>query len=113
MFDRHGITNVKFVFTINRLSSLFHIKQRDSPLLTSMAVYLFKCSVDPNVSYVGETKRHLVRRVEGHATDSNSAINQHTRNCVQCKNNLRSNFKIIQRANTDFELVIKEALMIK
>ena len=57
--------------------------------------------------------RHLATRVKEHATSS-SAIKEHLSSCTACKDNYSCNsFKVIDSANSDFEVSIKEALHIK
>ena len=68
---------------------------------------------DANSTYIGKTIRHLATRVKEHAT-SPSAIKDHLSSCITCKDNYSCNsFKVIDSANSDFEVSIKEALHIK
>ena len=82
------------------------------PLMANV-VYQFTCLRDANSTYIGKTIRHLATRVKEHATSS-SAIKEHLSSCTTCKNNYSCNsFKVIDSANSDFEVSIKEALHIK
>ena len=68
---------------------------------------------DANSIYIGKTIRHLATRVREHTT-SPSAIKEHLSSCTTCKDNyLCNSFKVIDSANSDFEVSIKEALHIK
>ena len=68
---------------------------------------------DANSTYIGKTIRHLATRVKEHATSS-SAIKEHLSSCTTCKDKYSCNsFKVIDSANSDFEVSIKEALHIK
>ena len=73
-------------------------------------VYKYQCSCDTNKFYIGKTKRHLALRVKEHK--SSGAISSHVSRCESCNVNL-SNFKVVDSANSDFVLKIKEALHIK
>ena len=108
------IKNVKFVYTIRRLHTIFRVKQLTPNLLKSSICYKFECSGDPNTSYIGETGRHLFRRILDHKSSNSSAIKRHVDSCQFCNNNtLESNFKIISTAFSPFDLTITEALLIK
>ena len=62
---------------------------------------------------IGKTIRHLATRVKEHATSS-SAIKEHLSSCTTCKDNYSCNsFKVIDSANSDIEVSIKEVLHIK
>ena len=66
-----------------------------------------------NSTYIGKTIQHLITRVREHTT-SPSAIKEHLSSCTTCKDNYSCNsFKVIDSANSDFEVSIKEALYIK
>ena len=79
-------------------------------LYKANVVYQFTCLRDANSTYIGKTIRHLVTRVKEHST-SPSAIKEHLSSCTTCKDNYSCNsFKVIDSANSDFEVSIKEAL---
>ena len=112
---RWKIPNIKICFVIKRLRGILPIKNKTSTFLRSSIVYKFQCSADPNVSYIGETGRQLIRRVKDH-TDSNTAVTQHIQQCQICHHNtdtLVENFSVLAYASTPFERAIKEALLIK
>ena len=66
-----------------------------------------------NACYIGETARHLTTRVNEHLhTSKDSAIYKHLHdpNNVACKNiSFEQCFTVLDRANTEFKLAIKEA----
>lgn len=103
----------KICFYMTRLTSYFTNKDRTIAMLQSQLVYRYNCSVEPSISYVGETRRHLVRRAQQHYSDPNSAINKHLLSCQPCKTNFFSNFKIIAKGANPIDTEVKEALLIK
>ena len=63
--------------------------------------------------YAYQYLKNIVTRVKEHST-SPSAIKEHLSSCTTCKDNYSCNsFKVIDSANSDFEVSIKEALYIK
>ena len=66
-------------------------------------------------SYVGQTTRHCSERFKEHLTsDKKSHIFKHLQSNDNCKQiNNESSFKIIDKANTEFTLKIKEAIHIQ
>ena len=102
------------VFSSIKVSSYFSLKDVSDPSLKSLIVYCFTCLVDPSTTYVGKTKKHLQQRINEHLKDK-TAVKSHIDNCLDCKNNRNINlqFSIIDRANTDFETKILEALYIE
>ena len=81
--------------------------------LKSFLVYKFTCA-SCSSSYIGETCRHFKTRIEEHIKkDNKSHIFKHlysTATCFGSNNSLC--FKIIDKANTKFDLKNKEALQI-
>ena len=81
--------------------------------LMSNVIYQFICLGDANSTYIGKRNRHLVTRVMEHAI-SPSAIKELLILRTTCKSNYSCNsFTVIDSANSDFEISIKEALHIK
>ena len=104
---------VKPVFTSFKVKNYFSLKSRTPFPLVSKVVYQFNCLRDANISYVGKTKLHLATRVDEHVNNP-SAIKEHLRSCSQCKSNFSIQyFKIVDKANSDFECCIKEAIHLK
>ena len=88
----------------------------------SLVVYKYKCS-HCNMTYIGKIKRHhLVRMCEhlgiSYKTQKHTKFNPDTTTAI--RDHIRennhpgdfSNFKIISYANTDFEALIKESLLV-
>ena len=96
-----------------KVKNYFSLKCHTPVPLKANVVYQFTCLRDANSTYIGKTIRHLVTRVKEHST-SPSAIKEHLSSCTTCKDNYSCNsFKVIDSANSDFEVSIKEALYIK
>lgn len=102
--------DINVCFNSFKVGNYFSNKDVTPASLKASVVYLFKCSVDPRQTYIGQTKRHLFKRIEEHCKH-NSAIFSHRLNCSCCCNN--NNFSVINSANNVFDLQIKEALHIK
>ena len=105
--------SVRIIFKSMTVQQYFSLKDRSHNMLRSSLVYKFQCPDDPSTSYIGKTKRYLNKRVSEHRK-SNSAINTHLLTCNTCCSvpDLSVHFKVLSRANTDFELRILEALLI-
>ena len=109
-----GNKRIKVCFYMRRLSTFFTNKDRSHDLLKASVVYKYTCSEDPDIFYVGETTRQLIRRAQQHYTDPNSGIYRHIQFCNTCnQNNFYQNFKILASATDECDLEIKEALYIK
>jgi len=105
--------NIQLVFTTCKLKSYFSNKDRLPMEFTSRVIYKFKCA-GCNASYVGRTHCHFDTRCEQHLkTDSNSHILKHIKIKNECKKSDKTSFKIIDRANSDYALAIKEGMHIK
>ena len=81
--------------------------------LKSFLVYKFTCA-SCSSGYIGETCRHFKTRIEEHIkNDSKSHIFKHLHSTATCFDSYNSLcFKIIDKANSKFDLKIKEALHI-
>jgi len=83
----------------------------------SNIVYEFSCSRDAKVSFVGMTTLHLGIRVQKHLHHKTlkSPNRDHIDWCNTCKEkNLDfHSFKEIRSCNTEYEIKIQEALLIK
>ena len=81
------------------------------PLMANV-IYQFTCLRDANSTYIGKIIRHLATRVREHSTSPSTIKEQSS--CTTCKDNYSCNsFNVIDSANSDFEVGIKEALHIK
>ena len=77
-------THISLVFSSTKLASFFQIKDKIPSALKSFVVYKFTCA-NCNVSYVGETCRHLDVRVEEHFKSASSHMYKHLSNQHACK----------------------------
>ena len=115
LLHRFHNQKIKLVFVARRLRTIFKVKDSTPKCLRSSVVYKFTCSEDPNATYVGETGRQLIRRIQDHVS-SNTAVTEHLRTCSSCsaqQHDFTENFSIIGHATDSFERTIKEALLIK
>ena len=106
--------NIMAAYKSTRVGSYFNLKSNCSRPFNSNVVYQFKCSADQNVSYIGETKRQLFRRVADHTkTDKKSAVFEHLFMCTQCQNskNIMDQFEIIKKCEAN-NIYSFEALLI-
>ena len=109
--------DIRPVFGSCKTSNYFSLKCRTPFPYKSNVVYLYKCVLDATTTYVGQTTRHLITRVNEHYKkylDKNSAIFTHIQNCDSCKNsNLTvNNFTILKLCRGYLESVIYESLFI-
>ena len=106
--------DITISFTSCKINSFMSTKTMSPSHLQSFVVYYFKCD-NCGIDYVGQTKRHCSVRIREHlCTDKNSHIFKHLASNEQCKNICsESSFKIIDKANTEYSLRLKEALHIK
>ena len=79
--------------------------------MKSFSVYKFTCA-SCSSSYIGKTCRHFKTRIEKHIKkDNKSHIFKHLHSTATCFDSYNSLcFKIIDKANSKFDLKIKEAL---
>ena len=82
-------------------------------ILRAAVVYRFTCSGDPNIQYIGKTKRHLRTRINEHQK-SGSAVYSHIRSCHKCESSMdpTEQFTVLCSSTSDFDLKILEALQI-
>ena len=104
---------IRLVFTTCKLKSYFSNKGSLPKEFTSLVIYRFNCA-GCNSSYVGRTHCHFDTRCEQHLkTDKNSSIYKHINDNNECKKSNKNSFEIIDRANSDYNLAIKEGMHIK
>ena len=81
--------NVLPVFTTSKVGDYFSLKCRTPRNLTPNVVYKFSCLQDANITYIGQSKRHLVTRVGEHTSlhklEPKSAIKEHICVCNSCQ----------------------------
>ena len=114
---------LKCVFQSGRkIGSFFCYKDRIPFNVRSLVVYKFTCG-DCNVTYIGKTKRHMKVRMNEHLgislrtgkqlkfnSSNATAIRSH---CETCHHSASyKDFSIIDTARNDFELLIKESIVI-
>ena len=105
-------TNFRVVFSSTKISSFLSIKDKIPDALKSFVVYRFSCS-NCQVSYVGETCRHLHERIDEHFKSKSSHIFKHLSENPACKQTCdKSCFKVIDSDISAFRLKIKEAMHI-
>ena len=105
--------NIKLEFSSFKIKKLLAVKDRVNKSLRSCVVYKLTCA-GCNSVYIGETSRHLSKRVREHLfTDKNSHTFKHLKNSNPSKNHCsESCFKVLDSASTYHNLKIKEALHI-
>ena len=100
------------------MGSFFSLKSKTPFNLRARVVYKFQCLSDSGTTYIGETKRHIITRVDEHLApkESNkSAIKDHILDCNTCKNGQISveNFSVMKGCRNEYTCKISEALCIK
>ena len=105
--------NIKLVFNSFKIKNCFSYKDPILDDLKSFLVYIFTCA-GCSSSYIGETCLLFKTRIEEHIKkDSKSHIFRHLHSNATCFDLYNSlYFKIIYKANSIFDLKIKEALHI-
>ena len=96
-----------------KIKSRLPTKSKNPSHLKSYVVYRYICPIC-NDSYVGETTRHFeTRRYEHLNTDKASTVYKHTHQNNKCAGKSSGeNFSVIDKANTQFSLKIKQAIHI-
>ena len=105
--------NIKLVFNSLKVKNYFSSKDPVPNDLKSFLVYKFTCA-SCSFSYIGESCRQFKTRIEEHIKkDNKSHIFKHLHPTATCFDSCNSLcFKIIGKANSKFDLKIKEALHI-
>ena len=103
--------NIKLVFNSFKTKNYFSCKDPIPADLKSFLVYKFTCA-SCSSSYIGETCRHFKIRIEEHIKkDNTSHIFKHLHSTAISFDSYNSLcFNIIDKANSKFNLKIKEAL---
>ena len=105
--------NIKIVFNSFKIKNYFSYKDLVPNDLKSFLVYKFTCA-HCNVRYIGETTRHFKKRIGEHLrTDRQSHVFKHLSLDPDCfdKSDAKC-FKILDKANSQYSVKIKEALHI-
>ena len=100
---------ISCVFYTPKLGNYFSPKDPTPLPLRAGVIYQFTCEVDPRLSYIGKTKRHLLIRIREHKTSA-STIHDHV-SIFHCFS--PNNFSVLKHCNNDYEANIFEALYIK
>ena len=105
--------NITLVFTSFKIKSYFSYEDPIPDDLKSFVVYKFTCA-SCSSSYIGETCHHFKTRIEEHIKkDNKSHIFKHLHSTATCFDSYNSlSFKITDKANSKFDLNIKDALHI-
>ena len=105
--------NIKLVFNSFKINNYVAYKVPIRNELKSSLVYKFTCA-SCRSSYIGETCRRFKTRIEEHIKkDNKSHIIKHLHSPETCFHSYNAIcFKIIYKANSKFDLKIKEALFI-
>ena len=105
--------NIKLVFNSFKIKNYFSYKDPIPDGLKSFLVYIFTCA-SCSSSYIGETCRHFKTRIEEHIKKDNKSHilkNLHsTATSFDSHNSLC--FRILDKADSKFDLKIKETLHI-
>ena len=111
---RNRKLGIHIVFTSCKINCFFSSKDTLSKFSKSLVVYKFICPVCKSW-YVGYTARNLLSRINEHlGKDPNSHILQHINMCEDAKQIANeNNFSILDTANSEYEVKIKETLNIK
>ena len=105
--------NIRLVFNSLKVKNYFSSKDPIPNDLKSFLVYKFTCA-SCSFSYIGESCPQFKTRIEEHIKkDNKSHIFEHLHPTATCFDSYDSPcFKIIGKANSKFDLKIKEALHI-
>ena len=106
--------DVKLVFTPFKIRSKFSYNDSLPFHLQSFIVYKFICA-NCKVCYVSETTRHFITRINEHLLkDPKSNIFKHLQELHTCNSVCNKDcFSVINRATTEYQLKMKEAMHIK
>ena len=106
--------NIKLVFNSFKIKSYFSYKGPIPDDLKSFLVNKSTCA-SCSSSYIGKTCRHFKSRIEKHIKkDNKSHIFKHLQSTTRCFDSYNSlSFRIIDKANSEFNLKVKKALHIR
>ena len=107
-------TEIKIVYTSQKVKHSFSLKDRLSSEMNSNVVYLFKCA-NCAVSYVGETTRIFSTRIREHLrSDKKSHVYKHLMKDEKCFDSCdKSCFSVLDIATSKYQLKIKEGWYIE
>ena len=89
------------------MRNYFSLKAKTRNNHLSNVVYEFTCQNDSRITYIGETKRHLMTRLGEHLSLSkdyqNSIVKSHVKKCPKCVLNTRfDSFSIVKKFFKNF-----------
>ena len=104
--------NIKLVFSLFKIGSLFSVKDLIPKELKSCVVYRFRCA-GCGACYVGETSRHICTSINEHLSmDKASHIFKHLQDSPRCRTLCSSErFVVIDQARKRTQLKIKACLL--
>ena len=108
--------NVRPVFSSCKVGDFFQLKSSVPDFLSANVVYRFKCLCDTNLTYIGETERHLIDRVKEHLdlrSEKRSAIKDHILTCQICQEANISDFEILRKCRDPCDVKMQEAFLIR
>ena len=111
--EDHDIS-ILAAYTTTKVGSYFNLKPSCPQPFQSNVVYQFSCFRDESITYIGETRRQLFRRVVDHiGKDKNSAVYDHLYQCSDCQgsNNIFKQFRVIHKC-TRYNILSFESLLI-
>ena len=115
---------INVVFISNyKISNFFRFKDKMPDSIRSSLVYMYTCS-RCTATYVGKTVRHFSTRISEHRgvshrtnqpiMSSHSSIRSHINNNNHHNYSITpEQFKILVTSTSDFELLLKESILIK
>ena len=110
--QQYGL-EVRPAYTTSKVGQYFSLKTPLSDMFKTNIVYKFSCLGDPNISYIGESKRQLFERIREHRNGKSSAVFEHLYSCTPCQNTTSfiEQFEILKHCTTK-TILSAEAIMI-
>ena len=89
-------------YSTTKVSEYFSLKSKSPRLFKTNIVYQFTCLGDPDISYIGESKRQLFERIAEHRNGKDSAVFDHIYSCTSCQNtnNIADQFEVLKQCTT-------------
>ena len=104
---------ISLAFSTFKIGRLFSTKDRLPLLSRSKVVYKFACA-SCGACYIGETHRHLSTRISEHMMNKGSNIYKHLQEFPVYKQSYSAgDFIVLDSANTDYSLKLKESIHIQ
>ena len=106
--------DIRIIFVPFKIGQYFSAKCKIPQALVSHVVYKFNCSCC-NACYIGQTTKHNSVRAQEHlVTDKKSSVYKHLQNNPLCMASCNEQcFTILDKAPTQYQLKIKEGMLIK